>query len=112
AIRQNRNAGKPTDFFSLNLPKETSGYVPKLLALADIIANQEKYGIEIPAIPNKKVVTQVDPQEQLDLAVAAEYAGITVKELQSLNPAYNQWSTAPETHHQLLLPAASVEQFN
>ncbi|MGL6258178.1 LysM peptidoglycan-binding domain-containing protein [Vibrio sp. WXL210] len=111
AIRQNRNAGKPTDFFSLDLPKETSGYVPKLLALADVIANQEKYGIEIPAIPNQKVVTLVDPKEQLDLAVAAEYAGISVKQLQSLNPAYNQWSTAPEEHHKLLLPTSAVAQF-
>ncbi|WP_394240532.1 lytic transglycosylase [Vibrio astriarenae] len=111
AIRKNRNAGKPTDFFSLDLPKETSGYLPKLLALADIVANQEKYGIDIPAIANEKVVTQIDPEEQLDLAVAAEYAGISVKELQGLNPAYNQWSTAPETYHQLLLPTSSVQQF-
>ncbi|MCK6262610.1 LysM peptidoglycan-binding domain-containing protein [Vibrio sp. ZSDE26] len=112
AIRKNRNLGKPTDFFSLDLPKETSGYVPKLLALADIIANQEKYGIEIPAISNTPVVELVQPNEQLDLAIAADYANITVKQLQSLNPAYNQWATAPDNHQQLLLPIDSVESFN
>ena len=112
AIRKNKKLGKPIDFFSLDLPKETSGYVPKLLALADVIANQEKYGIDIPPIANKPVLKLVNPQEQLDLAIAANYAGIPVKELQSYNPAYNQWATAPEKHQQLLLPINSVDQFN
>lgn len=111
AIRKNKKLGKPIDFFSLDLPKETIGYVPKLLALADIIANQEKYGIELPPIANKPVVTLVDPKEQLDLAIAAKYAGISVKQLQSLNPAYNQWSTAPSGPYQLLIPNQSVDQF-
>ncbi|NVD07301.1 LysM peptidoglycan-binding domain-containing protein [Vibrio sp. JPW-9-11-11] len=111
AIRKNTNLGKPTDFFSLDLPRETSGYVPKLLALADIVANQEHYGIEIPAIANRQVIQLVDPKEQLDLAIAANYAGISVKQLQSLNPAYNQWATAPDGPHQLLLPVESVAKF-
>ncbi|KII80415.1 LysM peptidoglycan-binding domain-containing protein [Vibrio renipiscarius] len=112
AIRKNTKAGKPIDFFSLSLPKETSAYVPKLLALADVIANQEKYGIDIPPIANKPVVELVKPGEQLDLAIAASYADISVGELQSLNPAYNQWATSPEGNTQLLLPIASVDKFN
>lgn len=112
AITKNENANKPIDFFSLDLPKETSGYVPKLLALADVVANQEKYGITIPAIANKPVLELVDPKEQLDLAIAANYAGLSVKQLQSYNPAYNQWATAPEGPHHFLIPASNVEQFN
>ncbi|CAE6913213.1 LysM peptidoglycan-binding domain-containing protein [Vibrio alginolyticus] len=111
AIRKNKSQGKPTDFFSLDLPKETSGYVPKLLALADVIANQDKYGLNIPAIANKPVLTLVDPKEQLDLAIAADYAGLTVKELQSYNPAYNQWSTAPDGPHKLLIPIEKKDTF-
>ncbi|GLT17264.1 lytic transglycosylase [Vibrio zhanjiangensis] len=112
AIRKNQKLGKPTDFFSLDLPEETSGYVPKLLALADIIANQDKYDLDIPPIANQPVVELIDPKEQLDLAIAARYAGISVKQLQSLNPAYNQWATAPNGPHQLLLPVNSIEKFN
>lgn len=111
AIRKNKKLGKPVDFFSLDLPKETSSYVPKLLALADVVANQEKYSIDIQSIPNKPVLTLVDPKEQLDLAIAADYAGIGVKELQSYNPAYNQWSTAPEGPHQLLIPVEKKDAF-
>ncbi|WP_105903495.1 LysM peptidoglycan-binding domain-containing protein [Vibrio gangliei] len=112
AIRQNRKAGKPTDFFSLNLPKETRGYVPKLLALADILANQEAYGVDIPAIPNKPVLAEVNPKEQLDLAIAAQYAGISVKELQSYNPGYNQWATSPTGPYSFLVPLDKADRFN
>jgi len=111
AITQNLKAGKPTDFFSLNLPKETSSYVPKLLALADVVANQEKYNISIPTIENKPVLKNIDPNEQLDLAIAASYAGLSVTKLQSYNPAYNQWATAPEGPYHLLLPINSVDKF-
>lgn len=111
AIRKNRRLEKPIDFFSLDLPKETSSYVPKLMALADIVANQEKYGITIPPIANKPVLTTVDPKEQLDLVIAADYAGIPVKELQSYNPAYNQWATAPDGPHHLLIPIEKRAQF-
>ncbi|MCW8331759.1 LysM peptidoglycan-binding domain-containing protein [Photobacterium sp. SDRW27] len=112
AIRNNKAAGKPTDFWSLDLPKETSGYVPKLLAVADVIKNQEKYGISIPAIANKPAVKLVDPGTQMDLAMAASYAGIKLKDLQSLNPAYNHWATAPDGPSHLLLPIDKVARFN
>ncbi len=112
AIRKNKKANKPIDFFSLSLPKETSGYVPKLLALADIVANQKAYNINIPPIANRPVLVQVNPKEQLDLAIAANYAGLTVTELQGYNPAYNQWATAPSGPHHLLIPIEKVEQFN
>ncbi|WP_261815751.1 lytic transglycosylase [Vibrio gallicus] len=111
AVRKNRRLGKPTDFFSLQLPKETSGYVPKLMALADIIANQEKYGVEIPPIENKPVLVSVDPKEQLDLGIAAHYAGISVRELQSYNPGYNQWATAPNGPYHLLIPIDKKSRF-
>ncbi len=111
AISKNIRLNKPTDFFSLDLPVETSSYVPKLLALADIISHQEEYGIVIPAIPNYPVLTEVDPQEQLDLAIAAKYAGISVKELQSYNPAFNRWATDPDGPYTLLIPTEKAGQF-
>ena len=112
AIRKNKNLGKPTDFFSLDLPEETSGYVPKLLALADIIKNHEKYGVELPPIANKPVLEMVDPNKQLDLAIAAEFAGISISELQGYNPGYNQWATSPDGPYHLLLPIDKVDRFN
>lgn len=111
AIKQNQKLGKPTDFFSLDLPKETTGYLPKLLALVDVIKRQKQYGIELADIPNKPAVKLVDPQEQLDLSIAASYAGISTQELQHLNPGYSQWMTAPEGTQKLLLPIHTADRF-
>ncbi|MCQ1059436.1 LysM peptidoglycan-binding domain-containing protein [Photobacterium sp. ZSDE20] len=112
AIRNNKAAGKPTDFWSLDLPRETSDYVPKLLAVSDVIQNRDKYGISIPAIDNEPAVKLVKPKTQMDLAMAAKFANVSLDELQRLNPGYNRWATAPEGPSHLLLPISKVDKFN
>ena len=59
AIRRNKRQGKPTDFFSLHLPKETRAYAPKLMALKKLIANPEKYDMTIPSIPDEPYLARV-----------------------------------------------------
>jgi len=93
AVQKNKKANKPVDYWSLSLPKETENYVPKLLALVDILRNHEKYGVELPYIANEQALTYVDTKSQLDLAYAAELANLTVAEIQLLNPAFNHWAT-------------------
>jgi membrane-bound lytic murein transglycosylase D len=111
AIKKNLKEGKPTDFWSLDLPRETRAYVPKLLALVDILRNSETYSFEWPLIDNYPVTQLVDTGSQIDLAFAADLAGLTVEELHALNPGYNRWATDPNGPHKLLLPVDSVEQF-
>ncbi|WP_019027550.1 lytic transglycosylase [Colwellia piezophila] len=111
AVRKNKRLGKPTDFWSLDLPKETRAYVPKLLALADIIKRPEHFGLTLYPIENKSVLSQVDIKSQLDLAKAATLAGLSLAELQRLNPGFNRWATDPDGPHRLLLPSHSVEKF-
>ena len=96
AIKKNKAKGKSTDFWSLELPKETRAYVPKLLALADILKHQDKYNFKWPAITNAPVVEIVNVGSQIDLALAASMAGLTIAELQALNPGYNRWATDPD----------------
>lgn len=112
AIKANRAKGLPTDFFSLSLPAETTDYVPKLLALADVLVNRDQYGLTLPVIDNTPQLELVRPGEQLDLAIAAKYAQISVKELESYNPGYNRWATAPSGPHSLLLPIDKIDTFN
>ena len=52
AIRKNKKKGKPTDFWHLKLPKETRAYVPKLMALKELVENSELYDISLRCIPN------------------------------------------------------------
>ncbi|MEH6453104.1 MAG: LysM peptidoglycan-binding domain-containing protein [Psychromonas sp.] len=112
AVRANRDNNKPTDYWNLNLPRETQDYVPKLLALVDILRNHEKYNIELPYIANEQVLTYVDTHSQLDLAYAAELADLTVAEIQLINPAFNHWATSPDGPHKLLVPTKIAEEFS
>ncbi len=111
AIRRNEKAGKPTDFWSLDLPRETRAYVPKLLALADILKNKESYDFTWPEIENVAVIKAVDIGSQVDLAFAADLAGMTLKDLHALNPGYNRWATDPDGPHRLVLPLDKAEAF-
>ena len=46
AIERNKKKGKPIDYWSLKLPRETRGYVPAFMAVAMIYSNPEKYGFK------------------------------------------------------------------
>jgi membrane-bound lytic murein transglycosylase D len=111
AIRKNRRRGKPTDFWHLKLPKETRAYVPKLLALKELISNPEKHEITLRCIPYAPSFERVDAGSQIDLALAAELAEIDIDTLYSYNPAYNRWATAPNGPNHLLLPIEAAETF-
>jgi len=111
AVQKNEKANKPVDYWNLSLPKETEDYVPKLLALVDILRNHEKYGIELPYIANEQALTYVDTKSQLDLAYAAELANLSVAEIQLLNPAFNHWATSPDGPHRLLIPTIVADEF-
>ena len=104
AVRRNKAAGKPIDFWHLKVPKETSSYVPKLLALADIVSDPAKYELTLPLISNDAQFVITDIEAQLDLALAAELAGVDVDTVYAYNPGYNRWSTDPAGPHTLLIP--------
>lgn len=111
AIRRNKKAGKPTDFWSLKLPRETRAYVPQLLALATVVKRPSDYNITLPPIADTPVFAEIMLDSQLDLTQAAEFAGIDTDELYLFNPGYNRWATPPEGKHTLLVPIAKKAQF-
>ncbi|GFD89680.1 lytic transglycosylase [Tenacibaculum sp. KUL152] len=112
AIKSNKRAGKPTDFWNLSLPRETRAYVPKLLALADILKHKEEYAFAWPEVENVAVIKVVDIGSQVDLAFAADLAGLSLKELHGLNPGFNRWATSPEGPHRLVLPLDKADAFS
>jgi FOG: LysM repeat len=111
AVARNRKAGKPTDFFSLKLPRETRAYVPKLLAMRRIVGDPAAHGLEFAPIPNEPYFSQIDVAGQIDLHVAAELAELAPEELLALNPAFNHWVTDPDGPHQLLVPVDRETRF-
>lgn len=111
AIRRNKKSGKPTDFWSLNLPRETAAYVPKLIAISKIIRDSEIYNITLNNVSNEPYFAIVDTYQQIDLARAATLAEVDINELYRLNPAFNRWATDPDGPHRLLIPIDKVDHF-
>jgi membrane-bound lytic murein transglycosylase D len=111
AIAKNKRRGKPTDFWHLDLPRETKAYVPKLLALTRLYSDPKRYNIYILPIPNESYFDVVETESQIDLAQAAKLASIPIEELYLLNPAFNRWATSPDGPHQLLVPKENASPF-
>ena len=112
AIRRNRRAGEPTDFWHLDLPTETERYVPRILALRDLVTEPTAYGLEaLPDLPNEPGSAIVALEHQLDMANAAEMAGISIERLYKLNPGFNRWATPPNGPQRLVIPADRADRF-
>lgn len=106
-----RNNGDKQDFWSLRLAPETQNHVPRLLALARIVQDPERYAIELPPIPNHNSLTTVDIGSQIDLIKVAEILDMEESELRALNPGYLQWATHPESPQTVNIPAAKQAVF-
>jgi membrane-bound lytic murein transglycosylase D len=111
AQRRNRARRKPAEFWHLDLPRETRDYVPKLLALKQLVADPVRYGIELDSLPAHARFKVVETGAQIDLAIAADLAGMDLEQLYRFNPGFNRWATAPEGPHRLLIPVERAETF-
>lgn len=111
AIKRNQQAGLPTDFWSLELPAETTAYIPKLLAVAQLVKQPAHYDIQLAPIDNKPYLSVINVGSQIDLSLAADLADITLDELYLLNPGFNRWATAPQGPHKLVLPSTKANAF-
>jgi membrane-bound lytic murein transglycosylase D len=107
----NRRKGLATDYWSLKLPRETRDYVPRLLALSQIVANPGEYGVEMPHVANAPAFEVVETGGQIELVRAAELAEVSLETLRALNPGQLRWATAPDRPPELLLPVGSGERF-
>ena len=90
AIAKNQREGLPTDYASLNMPAETRNYVPKLLAVKNIVANPGAFNSTLPDIPNHPYFQTVNITRDLDVALAAKLAEIKLDDFKSLNPSANK----------------------
>jgi membrane-bound lytic murein transglycosylase D len=113
ALHRAEAAGKPRDFWSIRgyLPTETQAYVPRLLAVRELVSDPVKYGVSLPALTNERRFAVVDIGSQIDMALAAQLAGIDTTGLYQLNPGVNRWATDPDGPHRLLVPADQAAAF-
>ncbi|HET7730436.1 MAG TPA: transglycosylase SLT domain-containing protein [Usitatibacter sp.] len=113
AIAANQKRGLPTDFLSLKLPPETRNYVPKLIAVKNIVLSPGTYGIEIDSIPDQPYFTTVQAPARIDVKLAAKLAGMSDDEFLALNPAHNKPVAVASASgvNTLVLPLDKAETF-
>ena len=103
-INQNKRKGEDIDFWSLNLPTQTKNYVPKYIALRELILNPEKYGITLPNIPYDSVVQKITIPGQVEILALSEYLEIKPELLYKLNAGYTKWASAPKDESIFFIP--------
>jgi len=111
ALRKAREKQASTAFWDLDLPRETDHYVPRLLALAEVITDPGRYGLALPSLENRPYFERVAVGSQIDLQIASQLADIPLQDLLTINPGFNRWSTHPEGPHHLLLPISNAKSF-
>jgi len=110
AIAMNRAKGKPIDFWSLNLPKQSTVYLPKWLALIDLLQHSDKYAVHWPAINNTPKIGFSQVKGPVDLNQVAKLADLPLAELKTLNPGFKRNYTPPGTQT-IVLPLAKMDVF-
>jgi membrane-bound lytic murein transglycosylase D len=113
AIDRNKRAGLATDYLSLSprMPQETREYVPKLQAVENIIARPEDYGLSLPALGDEPYFLSVPIERDIDVALVARLAGMSLNEFQQLNPQLNKPMILAAGTPQVLLPYDNANRF-
>jgi membrane-bound lytic murein transglycosylase D len=110
-MERNRAKGLPTDYESLTMPAETRGYIPKLIAVKNIITNPARYGLQIAHVPNEPYFETVTVKQHIDLKVAAKFAEMSVEEFKFLNPGHSKPVIRAGEGERIILPRHKVLVF-
>ncbi|QRN41180.1 MAG: transglycosylase SLT domain-containing protein [Neisseriaceae bacterium] len=111
AINQAQAKGLLPSFDNLRLPKETTNYVPKLLAVRNIIKNHKAYHLSLVNLINKPYFENVKISHPIALHTIAQLANVPLSEIQNLNPSYKAAIYIPNNNRNLLIPRSSYRRF-
>lgn len=111
AIKRNLAQGLPVDYLSINMPAETRHYVPKLQAIRNIVASPGDFNLTLAPIKNHPYFVSVPIQRDIDVALAARLASMSLDEFRALNPSQNKPVILAAGTPQLLLPFDNAQLF-
>jgi membrane-bound lytic murein transglycosylase D len=111
ALARNRAQGKPLTYSDLNMPNETRFYVPKLQAVKNIVANPDAFNAQLPLIQNHPYFKSVAIERDIDVAVAAKLAQVSLADFKALNPAMSRPVILAAGTPQILLPWDNADIF-
>jgi membrane-bound lytic murein transglycosylase D len=108
AVGQSRARGRDGSFETLSLPEETRNYVPRLLALRNIVAEPERFGLNLGDLADEPYFTTLALGFDIDLRIVARLAGLAYEDLLALNPGYNK-PQVPGAARALVVPVESAD---
>ena len=111
-IKLNRQSGKPTDYKNLKLPKQTLEYVPKFMAIRELVINAKKYGITLPNFPNKPVLGSIELDGQVEILAFSEFANLKPEFVYKLNAGYTKWASPPGKKTAFNIPIELEKELN
>lgn len=111
AVRKNQARGRPTGYLHLDMPAETRHYVPKLIALKNILLRADELGVALPDVPNRPYFVTIEKSRPIDLRLAAQFARMSVEEFVALNPAHNRPVISASRNNEIKLPADRLDDF-
>ncbi|HAG5556179.1 TPA: murein transglycosylase D [Salmonella enterica] len=110
AIKANKARGKPTDFWSLSLPRETKLYVPKMLALSEILKNSKRYGVRLPTTDESRALARVRLNSPVEMAQVADMAGMSISKLKTFNAGVKGSTLGVSGQQYVMVPKKHAEQ--
>lgn len=111
AVKANKARGRPADYLSLRMPNETRHYIPKLIAIKEIVQHAAALKIDLPPLPDEPYFVLVKKTRPIDLSLAARFASMTVDDFVALNPSHNRPVIAATENNMLKIPADRLEGF-
>lgn len=111
AVNRARAQGLEPTYENLRMPQETRNYVPKLLAVRNIVSNPQSFGMNVSDISNQPYFKAVSVDQPMDQGAITRMAGISESEFLALNPAFNAPVFVPKHNRKLLLPVSAVSAF-
>ena len=111
AVAKNKAKGLPTDYWNLKMPTETMRYVPKLLAVAEMVKSAPQYKIALPNIPNTPLLTRIQIDQQIDLSTAAQMADMSWDDFHRINAGHKRITTNPNEPTHVVVPVDKLSTF-
>jgi len=111
AIARNQRLGLPTDYLNLRMPFETQQYVPKLQAVKNIVTRPEAFSLTLPQVANHPYFLSVPITRDIDVSLAARFAGLPVDDFKTLNPQMNKPVILAAGTPYVLLPYDNADRF-
>lgn len=107
-VKQHRK-GRKADIWSLDVKTETRDLAARLLALAEVVSDPDRFGVDLPKVPDKPYFARIELPHSLDLRQLANALGAPVDEFKLLNAAWRRGHTGATSRPKVLVPIARVE---